>query len=68
VLYAWDPDEGFAFVDPASADGVVFSYQDEASFAMQWRATGRQMIEVWDPDARNEAGGREQQPEDPGAG
>ena len=68
VLYAWDPDEGFAFVDPASADGVAFSYQDEATFVTQWRAMGRQMIEIWDAGARAQAGGRKQQLDEPNAG
>jgi len=47
VLYAWDPDEGFAFVDPAAEDDVAFSTQDAASFHSQWSAMGRQLIEVW---------------------
>lgn len=46
LLYAWDPEEGWAFVDPAADEGVVFSYQDEESFDTQWRAMGRQIIEV----------------------
>lgn len=46
VLYAWDPADGFAFVDPAADDGVAFSYQDEAAFDEQWAAMGRQIIEV----------------------
>ncbi len=54
VLYAWDPDEGFAFVDPAADTGVAFSYQDEASFDQQWGAMGRQIIEV--PVPRSDVG------------
>lgn len=46
VLYAWDAEEGFAFVDPAADDGVAFTYQDEATFDQQWAAMGRQVIEV----------------------
>jgi hypothetical protein len=46
VLYAWDPEEGFAFVDPAADEGVTYTYQDEASFVRQWTAMGRQLIEV----------------------
>lgn len=46
VLFAWDPEEGFAFVDPAAAAGVAFTYQDETLFEEQWAAMGRQIIEV----------------------
>jgi len=46
VLYAWDPDEGFAFVDPAAPEGVMYTYQAEVDFLRQWTAVGRQMIEV----------------------
>ncbi|MBN1247757.1 MAG: hypothetical protein JXC32_08870 [Anaerolineae bacterium] len=46
VLYAWDPEEGFAFVDPAATTEVAISFQDEESFEKQWAAMGRQMIEV----------------------
>jgi hypothetical protein len=48
TLYAWDPDEGFAFVDSAAGEGVIYTYQSEADFLKQWRNMGRQMIEVWD--------------------
>ncbi|MCU0520040.1 MAG: hypothetical protein MUF84_05030 [Anaerolineae bacterium] len=46
VLYAWDPDEGFAFVDPAADDDVVYTIQSEAAFLKQWTAMGRQLVEV----------------------
>lgn len=46
VLYAWDPEEGFAFVDPAAGDGVAFTYQDEDEFLRLWNNMGRQVIEV----------------------
>lgn len=45
ILYAWDPDSGWAFVDPAATD--VFSYQDAESFKEQWTWMGRNLIEVW---------------------
>ncbi len=50
VLYAWDPESGFAFVDPASSEADVFSYQDAASFEHEWSWMGRIMIEVWTED------------------
>ena len=46
VLYAWDPAEGFAFVDPAAANGVAYSTQDQATFLKEWTAMGRQIVEV----------------------
>jgi hypothetical protein len=46
LLYAWDPEEGWAFVDPAADEDVIFSYQDEAAFDRLWRNMGRQIIEV----------------------
>lgn len=46
VLYAWDPEDGFAFVDPAADDDVVFTTQPQAEFEQQWTAMGRQVIEV----------------------
>ncbi len=48
TLYAWDPDEGFAFVDSAASEDVVYTYQDEATFLRLWTNMGRQMIEVWE--------------------
>jgi hypothetical protein len=48
TLYAWDPDEGFAFVDSAAADGVIYTYQTEAEFLKLWTNMGRQIIEVWE--------------------
>jgi hypothetical protein len=47
VLYAWDPDEGFAFVDPAAAEDEIYSYQTEAEFMEAWKGMGRQFIEAW---------------------
>ncbi len=47
VLYAWDPEEGWAFVDPAAPDSDIFSYQDDKSFQEQWTWMGRHVIEVW---------------------
>ncbi|MBN2005634.1 MAG: C39 family peptidase [Anaerolineae bacterium] len=47
VLYAWDPMQGWAFVDPAASTAEVFSYQDDASFQEQWTWMGRHVIEVW---------------------
>jgi hypothetical protein len=44
VLYAWDAEAGFTFVDPAAADGVTYTTQDQAAFLKQWTAMGRQMI------------------------
>ncbi len=46
VLYAWDPDEGFAFVDPYAEDDVVYTVQTEKAFLKEWTAMGRQLIEV----------------------
>lgn len=48
VLYAWDPDEGFAFVDPAAPAGEGYSYQDEDAFMREWTRMGRQIVEAWD--------------------
>jgi hypothetical protein len=48
TLYAWDPEEGFAFVDPAADEDVVFTYQSEAEFLRLWSGMGRQLIEVWE--------------------
>ncbi len=47
VLYAWDPQEGFAFVDPAAAGGVAYPIQREAEFVKQWTKMGRQIVEAW---------------------
>jgi len=46
VLYGWDMERGWAFVDPAvqSADGVA--WQAAEPFTRQWRGLGRQLIEV----------------------
>ncbi len=52
VLYAWDPDEGFAFVDPAAPEGEAYSYQDEDAFMREWTRMGRQIVEVWDKRRR----------------
>jgi len=46
VLYAWDPEEGFAFVDPYAESDVVYTYQTEQAFLREWTAMGRQLIEV----------------------
>lgn len=64
VLYAWDPEDGFAFVDPAAADDVAFTYQDEATFMTQWTAVGRQMIEIWDERAPAQVGGQKRRSSD----
>ncbi len=48
VLYAWDPEEGWAFVDPAASEKQVFSYQDTEAFERQWKQVGRILIEVWE--------------------
>lgn len=46
VLYAWDPDEGFAFVDSSAEDDVIYTVQTEQAFLKEWTAMGRQLIEV----------------------
>jgi len=46
VLYAWDPEEGFAFVDTYAESDVVYTYQTEQAFLREWTAMGRQLIEV----------------------
>jgi len=56
VLYAWDPDEGWAFVDPAAREEEVFSYQEPDEFAEQWTWMGRHLIEVWDDDDEDDEG------------
>lgn len=50
TLYAWDPEEGFAFVDSGTDDDVVYSYQTEDDFYKLWNKMGRIMIEVWEPE------------------
>lgn len=47
ALYAWDPEEGWAFVDSAAPRGSAFSYRDDAEFIDLWNRMGRQVIEVW---------------------
>jgi len=48
VLYAWDSENGWAFVDPITPEGEAFSYQDEESFEEQWTWMGRHVIEIWE--------------------
>ncbi|MBN1487852.1 MAG: hypothetical protein JW981_09435, partial [Anaerolineae bacterium] len=49
LLYAWHPNEGWAFVDPAATlekhNGV--SFQSSEEFQRQWSWMGRQLIEIW---------------------
>ncbi|MBN1874445.1 MAG: hypothetical protein JXA33_09465 [Anaerolineae bacterium] len=52
VLYAWDPEDGWAFVDPAAPASQVYSYQDDEAFEDQWSWMGRHVIEVWDEEAK----------------
>ncbi len=46
VLYAWDPDKGWAFVDPAASRSTVYTYQKPEAFRRQWTLMGRQLVEV----------------------
>jgi hypothetical protein len=46
VLYAWDPVEGWAFVDPAARRSKVYTYQDAETFRRQWTLMGRQLVEI----------------------
>jgi hypothetical protein len=48
TLYAWDPEEGFAFVDSAADEGVIYTYQSQDEFFKLWSNMGRQLIEVWE--------------------
>ena len=46
VLYAWDPEDGFVFVDPAADEGLAYTYQSQEAFVDLWTRMGRQVIEV----------------------
>jgi hypothetical protein len=48
TLYAWDPEEGFAFVDSAADEDIIYTYQSEEEFTKLWTNMGRMMIEVWE--------------------
>jgi hypothetical protein len=47
VLYDWDGERGWAFVDPRVADAPGISWQGEGDFLRTWGWMGRQLIEVW---------------------
>lgn len=47
VLYAWDPQKGWAFVDPGSQKPGGVEWQKADSFRQQWTGMGRQVVEVW---------------------
>jgi hypothetical protein len=49
IVYAWDPDAGWAFVDSHAPGGSVYTYRDDATFRRLWRNMARQLIEVERP-------------------
>ena len=48
ILYSWDIERGWAFVDPAVRQAPGLSWQEDASFWQQWSRLGRQVVEVTD--------------------
>lgn len=46
ALCGWDPQRGWAFIDPGKPTGEPV-WQTPARFAREWAALGRQLIEVW---------------------
>lgn len=46
ILYSWDPEKGWGFVDPAVPSSPGVSWQKDTAFWSHWRGMGRQIIEV----------------------
>ena len=46
LVDAWDPEDGFVFVDPAADEGLAYTYQSQEAFVDLWTRMGRQVIEV----------------------
>ncbi len=47
VLYGWDVEGRWGFVDPARPTERAIVWQPASDFRRQWGAMGRQLIEVW---------------------
>ncbi|HQE92256.1 MAG TPA: hypothetical protein PLH19_06185 [Anaerolineae bacterium] len=49
ILYAWEPEREFGFVDPATPQRAGVTWQKVEEFRRQWTWMGRQIIEVEGP-------------------